>query len=196
MEQNILRKGISLGLFLPHCIYLYCYNIFSKKKTKAVLLKKKKKKKTLPSKLQYGLILSFPGGKLRFRAQELYLLAFTLTFPPKPWKRTQLEPPDPPTAPLSPQKRGRSVPKQTETHRTGHLPRCPSSWYIQLDRWAVFLSLWESSKSAAAVTFLQSSGAALRSALGQDLPACYIIYAEQIAQQLRLKYNHSAICTC
>lgn len=154
------------------------------------------KKKTPPSKLQYSLILNFPGGKLRFRAQELYLLAFTLTFPSKPWKRTQLESPDPPTAPLSPQKRGRSVPKQTETHRTGHLPRCPSSWYIQLDRWAVFLSLWESSKSDAAVTFLQSSGAALRSALGQDLPACYIIYAEQIAQQLHLKYNHSAICTC
>lgn len=47
-----------------------------------------------------------------------------------------------------------------------------------------------------AITFLQSSGDAASSALGQDLPACYIIYAEQIAWQLRLKYNHSAICTC
>lgn len=75
-----------------------------------------------PPEVQHGLILNFPGGKLRFRAHKLHLLALTLSFPPRPWKRTQKvltsnrsESLGPTLAPISLQKKCRNVPEHTET---------------------------------------------------------------------------------
>lgn len=84
IEQKILRKGVFLLAYCFHLVSICISTTSFLKKLIAVL-----QDSTLPSEVQHGLILNFPGGKLRFRAQELYLLTLTLSFPPRPWKRTQ-----------------------------------------------------------------------------------------------------------
>lgn len=82
IEQEIPRKGYFSGLFLTLSIYLHFYNVLCRETHRCSL------GLHIPQSSTTWLIPELSKQKVRFRAQELYLRALTLSLPHRPRKRT------------------------------------------------------------------------------------------------------------